>query len=114
MKSIVAWTYSVLMMVGAIAGCLGLLNENADMAGIGNAMFLAGALTPIILLGKFTTKDALVGAVWASTVAYFSLDGSLNGYILIFSAPVLLIISIVLTKYSGVKLGRPLSTPEQQ
>lgn len=106
MKQIVGWTYPILLIVGGFLGLFGLSRGSADMAGIGNAMFLAGALTPTIMLRKFSKKDAAIGAVWTSTVVYFGISGTLNGNILMVAAPILLVISIVLTKYSGVKLGR--------
>lgn len=108
LKTIGGLIYPILIVTGAVIGPAGLLLDAPLAAGIGNAMFLAGIFTPMILLKQIALKDAAVGGVWLATVLYFWHEGEVSGAALLATIP-LLIVSILLTRITGVKL-----TPKPQ
>lgn len=102
-KKLSEWSYPFLIVAGILVGPFGLMAGNPVVAGLGNAMFLAGIFTPMWILKEVTFKDAVVGGTLSATVLYFCFSGDIDGYALAVVIP-LLAASICLTRYSGVKL----------
>lgn len=95
-----------MIVLGAFIGPWGLVMENPAVAGFGNAMLFAGALTPNIMVKKLSTKDGVFYGIWTATVVYFCINGGINVLVLSVATPLLLLASLTLTKYSGLKLSR--------
>ncbi|GAB0154692.1 hypothetical protein [Marinobacterium sp. BA1] len=99
-------TYPLLIISGLITGPFGLLAELLVLAAVGNSAFLAGFLTPVIMMRKLKVKDAVLLGVWSATVAYFAVSGDVAEVYLLAAAP-LLLCSIGISKWSGLTFIAP-------
>lgn len=107
MRKIIGWVFPALIVLGVIVGPSGIMVAAPKIAGIGNAMFAAGYLTPVFITKQIPLKQGLFIFMWGLTVWYFWYEGSVDGMMLLMVVP-LCILSILLTKLSGVVIKAPI------
>lgn len=105
-KKPLAAIYAWLIILGMVIGPIGMLGEFPVIGAVGNALFLAGFFTPVLFQKKLTTKDAVFGGIWFSTVLHFGLNGAIDLHWLLAFFPVLGI-SMIVSKWAGASFTRP-------
>lgn len=95
-------TFALLIILGVALGPLGLLLNNPMIAGIGNAMFLAGFFTPVYFLKYLRFKESIFGGVWTATVLYFAYESKVSVEWLLSAIP-LFLFSVFVSELAGTK-----------
>lgn len=89
-KARLAGAYAWMIMTGLVLGPVGLIFSMPVIAGIGNALFVAGFFTPVIFTKKLSSKDAIFGGMWSSSVIYFAIEGDISQMALLSVIPLFL------------------------
>tara|TARA_B100000508_G_C11433718_1_gene264829 strand:- start:808 stop:1137 length:330 start_codon:yes stop_codon:yes gene_type:complete len=99
-------TFALLIILGVILGPLGLLLNNPMIAGIGNAMFLAGFFTPVYFLKYIRFKESIFGLIWIVTVLHLAYESKVSVELLLSAIP-LFWISVFVSKIAGTRFEVP-------